>query len=85
MGWIDEDWIKNVVQMMTAGNTTDLVRRATSRRMLAAGNTGGELLNWIALLGALDDKRPTFIEPDLQPPEDPRDGHAYAVWELDKS
>jgi hypothetical protein len=85
MGWIDEDWIKNVVQMMTAGNTADLVRRATSRRMLAAGNTGGELLNWIALLGALDDKRPTFIEPDLQPPEDPRDGHAYAVWELDKS
>ena len=82
MGWIDEEWIKTLVQLMREGKTEELVRRATSRRMLAAGNTGGELLNWIALLGALGEERPAFIEPDLQPSEQPRDGHAYAVWEV---
>jgi protocatechuate 4,5-dioxygenase beta chain len=85
MGWIDQEWIDLVVQRMITGKIPDLVRHATPRRMLAAGNTGGELLNWIALLGALDDRRPTFIEPDLQPPEAPRDGHAYGVWEDNKS
>lgn len=82
MGWIDEEWITALVQWMREGKTGELVRRATSRRMLAAGNTGGELLNWIALLGALDGKTPTFIEADCQPPDQPRDGHAYAVWEV---
>ena len=48
--------------------------------MVAAGNTGGELLNWIALLGAMGDTRPLWIEADVQPPESPRDGHAYGVW-----
>lgn len=82
MGWIDEEWIKALVQWMREGKTGELVRRATSRRMLAAGNTGGELLNWIALLGALGEKAPTFIEADFQPLDQPRDGHAYAVWEV---
>lgn len=81
MGWIDEVWIQNLVQWMREGKSGELVRRATSRRMLAAGNTGGELLNWIALLGALEGKTPAYIEADCQPPDQPRDGHAYAVWE----
>jgi hypothetical protein len=39
-----------------------------------AGNVGGELLNWIAMLGAIGNRRPTFVAPQLQ------NGHAYGVW-----
>jgi len=82
MGWIDQEWMTMVVELIRQGNAAELVRRATARRMLKAGNTGGELLNWIALLGAVENSSPSFIEPDLQPLNQPRDGHAYAVWEV---
>lgn len=82
MGWIDRPWVSTLVELIRAGKTSDLVKRATTRRMLGAGNTGGELLNWITLLGALDGETPTFLEPDMQPVEEPRDAHAYAVWEV---
>jgi len=48
--------------------------------MRTAGNTGGELLNWIAMLGTIGGGAATFIESDGQPPESPRDAHAYAIW-----
>ena len=41
---------------------------------LKAGNVGGELLNWIAMLGAIGHRRPNTIAPQLQ------NGHAYGVW-----
>ena len=45
------------------------------KRMLAAGNVSGELLNWIAMLGALDGGlRPAFVEPQEER------GHAFGVW-----
>jgi hypothetical protein len=50
--------------------------------MQAAGNTGGELLLWIAMMGALGTCRLKFIEPDGSPPDAPRDIHAYAVWDV---
>jgi hypothetical protein len=42
--------------------------------LLKAGIVGGELLNWIAMLGAIGDRSPTFVAPQLQ------NGHAYGVW-----
>lgn len=84
MGWIDQEWVDFVIDRMRQGNTADLLRRATTKRMRTAGNTGGELLDWIAVLGVLGGRAATFIEPDLQPPEAPRDAHAYAVWKLDQ-
>ena len=71
------------VDRIRQGNTADLLRRATTRRMVSAGNTGGELLDWIATLGVLGGSAATFIEPDAQPPESPRDAHAYAAWRLE--
>jgi hypothetical protein len=29
--------------------------------LLKAGNVGGELLDWIAMLGAIGNRRPTFV------------------------
>jgi hypothetical protein len=42
--------------------------------LLRAGNVGGELLDWIAMLGAVDNKRPKFVTPQME------QGHAYAAW-----
>jgi hypothetical protein len=42
--------------------------------MLRAGNVGGELLDWIAMLGAVGERRPTFVTPQME------QGHAYAAW-----
>jgi len=55
----------------------DLLNEATSARMLQAGNVGGELLNWIALLGVIGERKPRFIESQLD------HGHAYGVWRWD--
>lgn len=82
MGWIDEEWVATIVDLLRRGETTELVRRSTTDRMRTAGNTGGELLNWIALLGAIGGRTATWVEPDAQPPESPRDAHAYGVWTL---
>jgi protocatechuate 4,5-dioxygenase beta chain len=81
MGSIDQEWWDFCVQMSREGNTASLVKHATAERMHAAGNTAGELLNWIAMMGVVGDKPAKFVEPDAQPPEAPRDAHAYAVWE----
>jgi hypothetical protein len=35
------------------------------------------LLNWIAMLGVVGDRKPTFIAPEVE------HGHAYAAWRLD--
>lgn len=80
MGWVDREWVAEVVTHVRDGLGAELARRATPRRLARAGNTGGELLNWIALLGAMD-APPTFLEADAQPAESPRDAHAYAAWE----
>ena len=54
--------------------SNDLLEEATAARMLQAGNIGGELLNWIAMLGVIGARKPRFIKPQLE------QGHAYGVW-----
>lgn len=77
MGWTDEPWMEAVMGMLGQGRVRSLLRRATGERMASAGNASGELLNWIALLGALGGApRPAFLEPEHG------HGHAYAVWEV---
>ena len=73
IGRTDHEWMATVVELLRQGRTDELVGLASTQRMLAAGNVSGELLNWIALLGAVGDSRPLFVEP--------QEGHAYAVWE----
>lgn len=74
----DEAWVTYVVDCMRDGKIDDLLNAATRERLQQAGNVTGELLNWIALLGAVGDRRPCVIEPQL------RGGNAYAAWRFDQ-
>lgn len=71
----DLDWAKRVIGLMLDGDMETLLAEATEPRMLAAGNVGGEVLNWIAMIGAIGNDRATRIE--LQELR----GHAYGAWE----
>jgi hypothetical protein len=73
----DEAWVTFVVQCMREGAVDDLLNAATRERLQQAGNVTGELLNWIALLGAVGDRTPCLIEPQL------KGGNAYAAWRFD--
>jgi protocatechuate 4,5-dioxygenase beta chain len=80
MGTINKEWYEFVVNCLRQDDIDKLVQAATSTNMIAAGNTGGELLLWIALMGALGKRKLRFLEPDASPPDAPRDAHAYATW-----
>jgi hypothetical protein len=73
----DIEWAQRVVDLMRAGKTEDLLCEATTQRMARAGNVAGELLNWIAMLGAIGDSLPEFLEPQIE------EGHAYGFWNLE--
>lgn len=81
-GRVDREWIARVCDLMREGRYAEIVRAATPAQLWRAGNIGGEILNWIALFGVVGEARPVFVEPVVEPPDQPRDGHAYAVWEL---
>jgi len=73
----DRAWMHRIVGFLRAGAVDDLLNEATEEHMLAAGNVAGELLNWIALLGVIGDRRPVFAEPQAT------HGHAFAAWRWD--
>jgi hypothetical protein len=72
IGRIDHAWMDTVVGLLREGNVEELARHATTDRMQAAGNVGGELLDWIAMAAAVGEGKPSFILP--------QEGHAFAVW-----
>ena len=76
-GTPDVGWAESVLGHLRHGRINDLLNEATGERMARAGNVAGELLNWIALMGVLGDRRPRFLEPQIQM------GHAYGVWRWD--
>jgi protocatechuate 4,5-dioxygenase beta chain len=73
----DPQWAMRVQDHLEHGRVAALVEEATAERMARAGNIGGELLNWIAMLGVVGDRKPIFIAPEIE------HGHAYAAWRLD--
>ena len=73
----DTEWAKQVQSHLEKAQVQELLEEATSDRMLKAGNVGGELLNWIALLGVIGPRKPRFIQPQLAL------GHAYGAWRWD--
>jgi Catalytic LigB subunit of aromatic ring-opening dioxygenase len=75
-GTPDPDWVKRVQDHLEHARVADLVEEATPARLARAGNIGGELLNWIAMLGVVGDRKPIFIAPQTD------HGHAYAAWRL---
>ncbi len=70
------EWAARIHSLLAAGDTDALVAEATQAQMLSAGNIGGELLNWIALLAATEAGTPDTLQ--LQP----QFGHGYAFWDL---
>lgn len=70
----DPDWVHEICGYLAAGDTERLIAVATEDRMHAAGNVGGELLNWIAMLAFTDNRKPDFLEKQME------QGHAYAGW-----
>ena len=73
----DPDWVTRVQGHLENVRIGQLLDEATGERMWKAGNAGGELLNWIAMLGAIGDRKPTYIEPQLA------HGDMFAVWRWD--
>ena len=71
----DLEWVQRILDLMRVGSIDDLVREATTPRMARAGNVAGELLNWIAMLGAIGNRPPEFLEPQIE------EGHAYGFWD----
>jgi protocatechuate 4,5-dioxygenase beta chain len=71
----DPGWVERVLELLRAGDVERLVAEATPERLSEAGNAGGELLEWIAMLGAAEPADPpAFLEAQM------RFGHAYAAW-----
>jgi Catalytic LigB subunit of aromatic ring-opening dioxygenase len=70
----DLDWLERVLELLRAGEFEALVAEASDEQLWRAGNAGGELLDWIAMLAMFDPHQPDFLEAQ------PEYGHAYAAW-----
>ena len=70
----DPEWVHTVCRYLAAGDTKGLIAASNEDRLHAAGNVGGELLNWIAMLAFTDSRKPDFLEKQME------NGHAYAGW-----
>jgi gallate dioxygenase len=70
----DPDWAMRVIKYLEQQQIDRLIAESTEHQLLKAGNVGGELLNWIAMVGAIGNRKPNYVAPQLQ------NGHAYGVW-----
>jgi Catalytic LigB subunit of aromatic ring-opening dioxygenase len=75
-GTPDPEWGLRVQGHLEHARIAELVAEATTARLARAGNIAGELLNWIAMLAVVGDRKPIFIAPQVD------QGHAYAAWRL---
>jgi hypothetical protein len=74
IGVPDPAWAARIVDHMQANRVKDLIVEATPLQLARAGNAGGELLNWIAMLGAVGDRAPSFLRPRRP------HAHAFGLW-----
>jgi protocatechuate 4,5-dioxygenase beta chain len=76
----DPKWLDRILGLLADGDHEQLVSEATDAQLWQAGNAGGELLDWMVMLGMADEPRPPeFL--DVQP----RFGHAFAAWPTPKA
>jgi aromatic ring-opening dioxygenase catalytic subunit (LigB family) len=74
-GTPDIEWSKHVHRRIKNAEIDQLLNEATPEQMWKAGNVGGELLNWITLLGVIGSKKPCSLAD-----HDDEDGHTFAAW-----
>jgi len=72
------EWTERVSAWLAEGETEQLLAAATRDQLAAAGNVAGELLNWVAMLAAIDATQPSLLL------EQSEFGHAYAAWRTEK-
>jgi hypothetical protein len=70
----DMEWTQHLQDLLLQSRIDDLLEETTTARMLRAGNIGGELLNWIAMLGVIGVRKPRAMAPHAD------QGHAFGVW-----
>jgi hypothetical protein len=70
----DPEWGIRVTDLLREGRNDMLIAEATFPRLQKAGNIGGELLNWIAMLGAVGDRKASWVHPQRN------EGDGFAVW-----
>jgi hypothetical protein len=70
----DPDWAKRACLLIADAQYEALIAESTPQQLTKAGNVGGEILNWIAMLASVDGRRPKFVTPQME------QGHAYAAW-----
>jgi len=73
-GTPDPQWSQHVQDLLAQVRIDDLIAESTTARMLQAGNIGGELLNWIAMLGVIGARKPVTVLPQND------HGQAFAAW-----
>jgi gallate dioxygenase len=73
----DLAWSHRVVKLLEAGKIDDLLQETTMEQLYRAGNVAGEILNWVAILGMVGKRKPSFIE------NHDDYGHAFGVWRWD--
>lgn len=71
----DPAWGEHVMALLREGQNDALVAEATFPRLQKAGNIGGELLNWIAMLGAIGDRKSIWVESQRN------EGDGFAIWQ----
>ncbi len=73
----DKDWAAQILEWVKAGAHDAMISASTPERMFEAGNVGGEILNWITLLGAIGRELPDIVlnQRDL--------GNAFVAWSFD--
>jgi protocatechuate 4,5-dioxygenase beta chain len=74
-GTPDIDWSKHVHRRIKNAEIDELLAEATPEQMWKAGNVGGELLNWITLLGTVGKAKPRHLAD-----HDDEHGHTFAAW-----
>jgi aromatic ring-opening dioxygenase catalytic subunit (LigB family) len=72
----DPAWVRSIMEALEHASLNDLVSQTTPDQLARAGNVGGEILNWIAMLGAVGEHRPSLLEQQSDA------GHAYAAWHI---
>jgi protocatechuate 4,5-dioxygenase beta chain len=75
-GTPDIGWARQVHGRIKNAEIDQLIAEATPEQLWKAGNIGGELLNWIVMLGAIGKKKPCYLG------DQDEDGHAFAAWNL---
>jgi protocatechuate 4,5-dioxygenase beta chain len=73
-GFPDPEWMRVVMECLDTADVRRLVYGATAAQLDQAGNVAGEILNWIAMLGATGGRKPAVLEPLKGR------GEAWAAW-----